>query len=155
MTMIKTGVINRKDGKSTLNFKCSCGRVHRAVATLGQVSCGAYVQPTVDIAVEELALHPSAEGSPEGGHSSISDEWAQLNGGVPQTIVETFARLGRYSPKHWIPKLIAGAWGIGFYDGDAWEGDGGPFTHAEALRLVKWLNEQERLIQGTFSHGRP
>ena len=125
MIMTKTGVINRKDGKSTLNFKCSCGRVHRAVATLALPRKG-YSQPTVEVAVEELSLHIL---SPEGEASKIADAVQQA--GPPEY------------PKCWIPRFDAGTWGIGYYEGDAWEGDGGPFTHAEALRLVKWLNEQE------------
>ena len=131
MPVVKTGVINRKDGKSTLNFTCSCGRVHRATATLGQVSCGAYSQPTVDIAVEELALHLSAEGSEEGEAGKIADAVRQA--GAPE------------GPK-WIPKLIhAEAWSVGYYESDAWEGDGPPSTYAEALQRARWLNEQEQL----------
>ena len=133
MTMQKTGIINRKDGRSTLNYKCECGRVHRATATLSQVtcgptySCGVVVQPTVDLEVEELSLHVL---SPAGEGSVIADAVRQAG---PQD-----------GPKHWIPRLNpSGTWGIVYSEGDGWEGDGGPFTYTEARRLATWLNEQE------------
>jgi len=125
MTMQKTGDMVGKDSpeEAMRRIQCPHGCKYEAVATLHD---GEHSSRYVELTVTELPTHTL---SPAGEASVIANAVKQA--GPPE------------GPK-WIPKLIhAGAWSVGYYEGDAWEEDGGPFTYAEAQKRAAWLNEQE------------